>query len=468
MLDKLLEFEEKSEITKYKFVFNDEMIWPYFRAMIYNKAFLSNNNSISRSFHTFKEKSWWKKLFSKNPFSANEGDILFIQSSSSFINTFDGKYHNKIVDYYACIYKDKTIKIEFEGIQEHPKDRIFSNVKYFEIIDQIIKIQCKIHEKDVYEKDIHTAEDFINTLKNQFIEKFEEGFYFGLKKQIINMSVAIRYYYYYYEKLIKQIKPKVIFVDNGCYGGQRACLLRIANKQGITTGEFQHGYIGENNLIYNYPQSFINNKEYKEYLPQYFLAMGEYFIRGIKLPINKVVIGNPHLYTQLNMERHEVTKNNILIISDWVQRDNYVKLVEEFCKQDKENKYRIIFRIHPSDKNNKYLYSELDKYQNVIISEKNDLYDDIKRSEIIVGCYSTAIFECIPFNKKIMILKNEFTDKYMDKNIGTWFTDGIELFNSINNTKCIKTYDSEYYWNSNWKENYINFIKNVVYKSKQH
>jgi len=46
MIDKFLYFEEKSEITNYKYKFNDEFIWPYFRSTVYEKV-----QSVGKNFN---------------------------------------------------------------------------------------------------------------------------------------------------------------------------------------------------------------------------------------------------------------------------------------------------------------------------------------------------------------------------------------------------------------------------------
>jgi len=94
---------------------------------------------------------------------------------------------------------------------------------------------------------------------------------------------------------------------------------------------------------------------------------------------------------------------------------------------------------------------------------KNYIYEYIAQFENIVACYSTTIFESLGFNKKLFILDNEISKKNIPEDIGVRFKENKELKDLILNTKELDiAYNLEYYFNSNWEENYKEFLREEI------
>lgn len=468
MIKKLIEFEEKSGVLDFTYKFNNEAVWPYIRVMLYEKINRTYNKLESyRMNNISSEESFFKMNFLKNPFFEKQHDIVFLQSQSGLLIPKGNKYFNKLVDYYVDMYSNKTLMIEFKSINKYKFNRTFDNIKYMDFIDNLVNSEYMVKKKEIDPEDLVMASQMINSIKKWSFVNIDEGFYSGLEKYILTLSQKIQIYYKYYENLLEILKPKVLFMDNGCYGGIYSLLIKIANLKGIVTAEFQHGNTN-NNYAYNMSEKLINDENLKMYFPKYFLTMGEHWKENIKLPCKIKTIGNPYLYSranELNTKKSDKMKNNILVISDWLYKDMYVKFIEEFLKVDIEKKYNIILRLHPADDKNLNIYSELKEKYKIEISEISDVYDDIGRSDIIVGCYSTVMYECVPFNKRIFIIDNPRSRLYVDPKLGTWIANGSSLFKCLeeNRIKHIEE-NIEYYWDSNWKNNYIDFIENIVYK----
>jgi len=76
---------------------------------------------------------------------------------------------------------------------------------------------------------------------------------------------------------------------------------------------------------------------------------------------------------------------------------------------------------------------------------------------------STTIYESLGFNKKLFILEDDSTKKLIPEDIGLRFKENEELKDLILNTKERKmNYNLEYYFNSNWEENYKEFLRDEV------
>ena len=99
-------------------------------------------------------------------------------------------------------------------------------------------------------------------------------------------------------------------------------------------------------------------------------------------------------------------------------------------------------------------------YSNIEIIGNYNIYELIAKSNIIIGYNSTTLFEALKFpEKRIFILKN---DDIPDE-IGYKFSSVDELIEAIkDDTKGYPKVNPEYFWASNWKERFRNFMKDEL------
>jgi Putative glycosyl/glycerophosphate transferases involved in teichoic acid biosynthesis TagF/TagB/EpsJ/RodC len=460
MMKELLKFEENEEILNFKYS-NGDLIWPYFRTIIYTNIMYTLDNNNNNIYYSEKKTKLLDYL--KNPYLISKKEILFFYSNSTNIINDKGEYFNRIYDYYSLIFEKNTGMIEVAIFKSHEKPRVLKNVYYEDLINELVEKQYKVQDVNVEDKKI--SSEFINYLKRNLPYSLNESIYNYIEKEVLKLSVTLKYYYVYYEKLFKQIKPKVIFFEDACYG-TRAYAIKLANRMGIATAEFQHGFIGLEHRAYNYSELIYNNEEYKEYMPQYYLTFGEFWNKNVRLPIEKIIIGNPHYHNNLKKNNYIRNNNkikNILILSGGVLLNEFKKLTLNLAERIKGEKYKIIYRVHPVERTNLKQYEEFKQFSNIIINDSGDVYDDIYNADFIVGDYTTALFEAVGFNKKILIYGNVYSEMFMEKDFGTWFYNENELYNYISNPDCIKDMnDIDYYWDSKWEENYIKFINRFI------
>ncbi|MHA2287926.1 MAG: hypothetical protein ACXABG_03980, partial [Promethearchaeota archaeon] len=230
-------------------------------------------------------------------------------------------------------------------------------------------------------------------------------------------------------------------------------------ERGIITGEFQHGSISESNLAYNCGEEIIKSKSYKEYLPDYVLTFGDYWNHKINTGSKRITIGNPHFYENIKKYQNvKEQKNSVLIISQGTITDKFVTIAKYLS--EKFPSYKIKFKLHPGEVSFENRYKELYNYENIDVIKFGVLYEYVAKSEIIIACYSTAIFETLGFSKKLYILDNEMSRKEIPRDIGLWFKKANEL--NLDANDAIKTYNPEYFFNPNWEVNYRGFLREEV------
>jgi CDP-glycerol glycerophosphotransferase (TagB/SpsB family) len=196
--------------------------------------------------------------------------------------------------------------------------------------------------------------------------------------------------------------------------------------------------------------------------PDYFLTYGEYWNKQIKIPGKTYVVGNPHFHESIKRYKDiKEEKNTILIVSQWTLTKEFVEIAKSLASEFKDKK--IIFKMHPEEMKNYYLIKPLEAFRNIEIQKDGDIYELLAKYENIVACYSTTVFEALAFNKRIYILDNSYSKNYIPKEIGIKFKNFSELNDLIKNkVKNENEPDIEYYFNSNWKENYKKFIEQEI------
>ncbi|WGS66029.1 hypothetical protein [Marinitoga aeolica] len=470
MLDKILKFEEKNDILNFKFSSGD-LLWPFIRYTIlygYMKNYyglqLESMSNVHKKMNIKELLKYIYITFSNNPYKVKKNyEILFFGVNSANHLRNDGLYFNRLHDYYTNIFPEKTFFIEKSHNLQYFRPRYFKNIAYSDYLTMNIILKSKILKKaDNHDKKL--ANEFILFLKSNF-QEFNYEFYNNIYNLIIAHSVQIPLYKKYYRKLFKKLKPKIIFVNTASYGNMYGHIVKIAKEMKIKTAEFQHGVITSGHVAYNYNDTILKNEEYKKYLPEYLLTYGDFWNDNMKTPVKKITIGNPHFwynFERLNNEKKERSKKIILIVSQGTVTNINVKIAKELSKKIDKN-YRIIFRLHPGEIPFEERYKELYNYNNIEINKEGDIYNLIHDSDYIISIYSTTIFEAVSLNKTVFIYKHPLSELHIPKNIGIWFNTVDELYEMIkNNMKSEKEYNIEYFWNKNWKENYINFLKNEI------
>ncbi len=404
----------------------------------------------------------------KNPmFIKRSFDILTIGPAMLNSIKINKKYFNRIYDYYNFVYEDNTVMLEDSYNYAYYYPRAFRNLYYRDYIKLKPLIINKIIKYKINAANRKKITDFIFCISKQFVG-LNNQFLNNLKNHLIKIISLIPTYEYFYNKIIEKVRPKIVFLNMGSYGIENY-LIALLKDAGVVVGEFQHGVITEGHAAYNYGKNVFNSKNYKRYLPDYLLTYGDFWNKKMSIPVKKITIGNPHFWYS-----YDKVKNNsrsygqdkhekiILIVSQETVTDVNIKIAKELSKKI-NNKYRIIFRLHPGERRFEGKYRELYGFSNVLISKTGDIYKLIERSDFIVSIYSTTIFEATALGKRVYVYKHPLSKIYIPKDMVIWFENVDELYELIrNNAKSKTNYSIDYFWNRNWKRNYMDFIENQV------
>ena len=473
LFDELIKFENNEKLLNFSFKQNNTLIWPFVRVELFFKI-------IEKEVHTefvspplnlemakkmkFRDKiDYLVKLLLYNPFFiSKQFDILIIGKNGTILK--DGKWLNKVNDYFGLEYEEQTLFLDLSNWFKFNFPRYPKYVKCFDAIKVKSTIQ-NILFGNVNSEDKKEIENFINFLKKELPVKLDENFYKALQKKLLFTSSELKYFERGCKKKFLKIKPKILILQDAHYGGY-GLISKWAKDLGIKVAEFQHGVIVEAHPAYNFGSAVFHSVECKKHLPDYLLTYGQFWNDHMRTPAVKIVVGNPHLSLALEKFKNEKRQNGnkkILIISEGTINSPLVQLTKELEKKLQNEKYEIIYRIHPEEIASEEGYKELYTCKNVTISKTGDIYDLFFNSDYVVGSASTALFEANAFHKIIFIYDTFISRLYIPSELGIWFKDADELYYKIKNITEVNSKENmDYYWADNWSQNYKKFIDSVL------
>jgi hypothetical protein len=467
---------ENADLLKYKFPKTGMLIWPFIRYNILSTILEKQNNyetphSSKRKMGFISLMLYLRDTYRYSPFRIKgEFPILFITTALDCTFKINGKYVNRVHDYFVMQYPQSSMVLESSKRGEYILPRIIPNYASYDYLNikAAIKTRIRVLGANKVPTDINRFVDDISKKFGKYLSSKELK---NIKKMLVVLDYRIYYMRKFCQKLIDKIEPKVIFINCASYGGLTACLIKTAKENGIKVGEFQHGLINIQHVAYNFSNEICNYADFKDYLPDYLLTYSNKLINGIQNPSKIIAVGNPHLITMI--EKYKPTglssSNNrltILIVSQGTLSRVFVDLAYRLAnKFDKYKDYKIIFRLHPGEVPFKERYSILLDKHNIEISKEGDIFKLISDADIIVACFSTTIFEALSFGKPVFILDNETSRMHIPSDIGIWFHDYDELYQLIRQWQKEndhKESSTRYIFERNWQANYEKFLKNEI------
>lgn len=390
-----------------------------------------------------------------NLFFAPKKDIYVF--SSGIVNKFENdKYTNRLYDEFYQLFKEKTQIIESSVKMSYllPKKRKI----YFRDLIDIVIILCSKAVK-LKKDDIDEIDRFIEYLRNKDLFNINNTIFDDLKHTLAKISKRMSISFWIYRQFLKIKKPKLIIVEDAHYFGHFS-LLHEAKKLDIKTVEYQHGYIGLAHPAYNYHENIFN--DLKAYLPEYFLTYGNYWSEVSRTPSQKVHIGLADLSNKIDkIKMTNKMTNKILFVSGGTVFEELNKFIEKSLESLNNLGYEILLRPHPSE-----MPAVEVRYLNLISQgikiDTLNLYDTLQEVEIVIGMeVSTVLYEAVCFTNKVYIMNTKYTNFYEPQSPFILFNDDIELVNNIKKLKILEQ-DTNYFWDNEWKQKYINFMEKII------
>jgi hypothetical protein len=470
----LLEFDNIEKLYEFRFVRDDMLFYPFIRWGLF-LAVLEQVNNFQQGHAPvgkmcLKDKcAYALRALLYNPFTVfRKFDILIFGSSAGLSSKKNGKWFDRINDYFVSAYPDDTLVVEQSYRGKFKLPRYAKHVRFLDYLILRASIKAKLFRTHS-DKDRIRIEEFIAYIKGVFPYKLSEDYYNKAKDTLNWLSSHLPFLHANFTRMLNRVKPRIIFIEDASYGG-KSYFLKWAKEYGIKTAEFQHGNIVPTHHAYNYGSAVLKNQDYIKHLPDYLLTYGAFFSECANTPSEKVVIGCPHFSANILDTRNESRMSSerivLLIVSQGNITNLMVELTEKLAKRLSESKYNIIFRLHPGEVPFEERYSTLLRYPNVEISKTGDVYNLIRSANRIIGSSSTTLLEAIGFSKPVYIYESPDSLFSMPRSVGTWFRNIDELLNLLETSVCESPYDFSRFWEANWEFNYKHFIEKSIYSQE--
>ncbi len=428
---KILDLEKKHDLLNLKI--GNVKIWQATRTFIYYE--IAQKTGAFDEMHTVKDNlsqrlsalpSFIISSIFVNPLFSLKKRHVIVYDHSRKVNV-DGEYIDIYTHYYIKKLKEKGINYEIyeEPHQNRHYTRRDARRKHMDFILIMANLKAKFFPYRFSKEEAERIENLTREINNLFGIDFDLHSYFAYN------ITKFRSYYTFMNYLFSKKKPSQL-VCMVPYG--HPWLIKAAKDNGAEVIEIQHGTISDFHLGYHYPGT---KKGSLEYFPDRIWLWDEYWKEMCELPVEDENLEVTE-FEYLNRQKEkfaatEKEKNQVLIISQGSIGPRLAGMIYENI--DRLGNYNIIYKLHPGEYDRWRSYEsllKLSKYPNVHVVDNNDnpLHQMLAKSEYVIGVYSTAIFESLYFECKVILADLpgvEYARGLVDKQLAKWFKRGDDL-----------------------------------------
>lgn len=456
LLNKFIEIESNPELYRYTFLYNNALMYPFIRYSLLQNA-IGEELCVPNPYDHLKigkiqNLKYKLKSFFYRAQKAGQSDIVFFGSDISNIQQGEA-YFNRLTEVFANEYRMKTILIEGSDKMNYKRPRTYPKVYARDYINIITG--RKVNKKMLSSDEINQIDLFLQFLKQSFSHKFENiQKWDAFRNSLIYSAKALPFLFESYTKLLKKMGPKIIFIEDACYGGEQISLIMAARKLGIIIGEYQHGLISLTHPAYNYSAHIPD--AYKQYMPDFYMNYGSYWTKNSRLPIRVIGVGNPFLSETTSHYNNSAKKEQFLYVSSALTPERYCQEVIQLNKRLKDIGCSVVFRIHPSEKGRLHtVYRSI--VEEGIEIDKNPLYQTLSETKYLVGDVSTVLFEATLFDCIVFVMDMPYNVAHIDT---VQFNKVYSVDDVVKKiiSKDYRKSSSTDFWSSDWRIRYRELI----------
>jgi len=464
-LERFLQIEADDEILSEVVEDLNIPAWLYIRTIFFRMAFSDfffseQISSPSGSFSkTRKIKTLLKAAghnFSRNK---NRSEIALMVSGWGSIKK-DGKNFDRLGGYFADCFPNQSLIISELGNWNVTKKNSFTKTYYsspkeiyFNLSSKLIMRKVHIYKAEKIVKNvIRRSKKYVNWIPNKDQELFLINFL--ARKIAIAPFITDSY-----SKFFMQNGFKILLKEDGCFG-HSANIIVGAKQAGLITAEFQHGVISKGHDGYNFASNLIKNSNFNNAMPSVFLSYGKWWHGQTNIPSKKIIIGNPHRDSHLDMANSKNDDKTILVLGDGIDTKKTLDLCQKIVNTSSELGYKLVFRPHPFEKEGLKI-SDLPK--RCELDENINIYNSFHSADFLISEVSTGIFEAVGLVKNIFVWKTNKSKFAFPEMPFLSFTSAKELLDMIADSSYSNNHNSipaDELWSDDWENNYRTFIEN--------
>lgn len=339
-----------------------------------------------------------RSLFLDNPFRGAEPTEIAI-----FDHTRSNRVGDQIADIYSCFLCDELRELDkdftiFERpfLHRYTKDHDYKR-RRAGLIDSLSSVLAHLPGPRVDPAELKMIRNIEAEIASDLGVKLNLENIFS--KQIKRFKLRR----YLYGRLLEKYRVKKVYLVVSYF---LAPLIDAAKQRGIPVLELQHGVINRYHLGYSFP-----GREHGSlaYFPDSLLTWGGNWPSTRHLPLAPAAtIDYGFKFFEQNKIQYaavEKKPRKVLVVSQSVHGNALAKYLLE--NLDALSGYDIAYKLHPSEFNRYKDYSDLSRLvasaANVEIIEGGDVHSLLAESEIVIGVFSTVLFEALEYNCEVFV-----------------------------------------------------------------
>lgn len=466
-LQDILKVENDSALLDVKCPQTGLLLWPLVRQeviqwviseQVYKTASLINLSpqvqSRTKAISALLKAEW------HNMTSSPKSSPIILMATGAGLITKNGQLFNRLSDYFAFTNHANTLVIEDLFNWNWPVNR--SNNKVF--YHTPIQVKMSIHSNlKVTQNHLSLAKQLVDTfafnLKRVLGIMLPDGIYKLLQRRVSKKIAILPIRKQFYQKLFGKLQPTLLLKEEACYG-HSGVINHTAKEMGIYVAEYQHGAINAGHDAYNHAAKLITDRDYQALLPNALLSYGEWWHQYINLPVEKIVIGNPHRSDRLTeTPTGKTDKNEILVLGDGIETSMYLDLAHFLSKNLQA--FKVVFRPHPLERQKLAEILSSTNLDKLGIDTRLDIYDSFRNAHVVINEVSTGLFEAVGLVDRVLIWDTPKSRFYFPHHPFESFRDKEDLLSKIRQPDqgLVCTAQAEKIWASNWRINYQDFLR---------
>jgi hypothetical protein len=195
-------------------------------------------------------------------------------------------------------------------------------------------------------------------------------------------------------------------------------------------------------------------------LPEFLLTYGKFWNDSTRTTSTSVAIGNPHFEArraELVARPARAGRTWVIISQSGVAAQLVALAVELRGKLASEDE--IVYRLHPNEPAVGDEYKPLDA-GGIHVSREGDIYELLNTADIVIGCWSTALFEAAGLGRMTYVYATGGSEFYVPRSFACWFSTADELIHSIA-THATDAQAGERYFQPDWQTHFRRFLSDL-------
>lgn len=373
----------------------------------------------------------------------------------------DALWHNRLADPFAEMLPDASIEVEDFVDWRWPMPRHFKRTLFHaptQAAASLIGRATGARHLDLAGRLVALIRQRGQRLLNWDLGEARATY---LTQSLARHTAALPFRRQAYRRMLARAGVKLLLKEEGCYG-PASVVLQVAREMNIVTAEYQHGTISAGNDAYNLAPSLANSPEYKKTLPEYLLGYGAWWNEQINVPVEKIVIGNPHREVQLaGLDAAVPARRDVLLIlGDGIETERYLTLAHELSAA--VSHLRVMFRPHPLERARVTRCFQDNRNGSVWLDGEPDIYRSLHRAHAVVSEVSTGLFEALGVASRVFMWDTEKARFCFPAHPFEVFHSARHLALQLSHPESPHgTFDLERIWASGWRERYLNFLQRI-------